>query len=148
MKSIVILLSALLAVLPLSGCSKKANAKTAASVSVSAVSLGAKTKAGKLVDVYEVQLDQASSLVVVFGGGKLEASGPAGLTLDGRMVEASPASMANQVVILEKEQGGYTQIPNLTPADAKAKCPPKGIIGLPVDETLAARPPPPGSSVR
>lgn len=148
MKSIVVLLSALLAFLPAVGCAKKANVKTATSVSVSALSIGAKTKAGKRVDVYEVQLDQASSLVVVVGGGKLEASGPAGLKLDGRMLEASLTALANQVVILEKEQGGYTPIPNVTPADAKAKCPPKGIVGLPIDEALAARPPPPGAPVR
>lgn len=146
MKPFVALLTVLLTILPGVGCSKKENIKMASAISATGVAVGAKTKSGKPVDVYEVHLDQASALVLVVGGGRLEASGPpASLRLDGQMVEANSAVLANRVVILEKKLGRYTPIPSLTPAEAKPKCSVGKIIDLPIDETLAALSPEPGS---
>ncbi len=127
------------------GCSKKENVTISTDISVTAIAAGAKTKAGKLVDVYEVQIAKKPSLILVVGGGKLATSSQCLLSLDGQMLEANPQTINNAVLIVEKTQSGFLPIPGMTPAEAKAKCPAGGVIDLPVDETLAARPPAPGS---
>ena len=127
------------------GCSKKANVNVATTISVSEVATGAKTKSGKPVDAYEVQLNKGSALILVIGGGKITTSSQALLSLDGQMMEAKIDTLNNQVMIVSKDKPGMIPIPNVTPADAKAKCQPNQSIDLPIDETLAAQPPAPGS---
>jgi hypothetical protein len=80
----------------------------------------------------------------VVGGGKLATSSTCLLSLDGQMLEANPQVINNAVLILTKTQSGFIPIPDVTPDDAMAKCK-APIIDLPIDEILAALPPPPGS---
>lgn len=145
MKMISRFVAILLIVAVSAGCSKKANVVISSDISVTAIAAGAKTKSGKPVDAYDVQIAKIPSIILVVGGGKLETSSTSLLSLDGQMLEANPQTLNNAVLILVKAQPGFTPIPNVTPADAKTKCQPNGIIDLPIDETLAALPPPPGS---
>ena len=127
------------------GCSKKQSIQSA-DVSVTALATGAKTKSGQPVDAYELQISKVPTVILVVGGGKLETSSQYLLTLDGQMLAVNRQAMNNQVLILEKKRLAFTPIPNLTPADVKAKCAAKGVIDLPIDETLAAIPAPPPTS--
>ena len=126
------------------GCSKKPAAIKSSDISITAIATGAKTKSGKPVDAYEVQISQIPSIVLVIGGGKLETSSKALLSVDGKMFPVDRQAMNNQVLMLGKTQGWLIPIPNVTPADAKAKCKPNSVIDLPIEETLAALPPMPG----
>ena len=146
MKTILNVAAILLTLFCAAGCSRKQNVATvkASEISVTAIATGAKTKSGKPVDVYEVQLAQIPSVILVLGGGKLETSSSALLALDGQMLSVDRQTMNNQVLILTKKRTGFIPIPNATPEDAKAKCKPGGVIDLPIDETLAAQPPMPG----
>ena len=144
MKTILACLAILLTMTFAAGCSKQESVKSS-EISVTLVASGAKTKSGKSVDVYEVQIAKGTSVVLVVGGGKLEKSNPALLTLDGQMLLVDSQTLNNTVVVLEKSRLAFLPIPNVTPEDAKAKCKPNSIIDLPIDETLAALPPQPGS---
>jgi hypothetical protein len=146
MKTIFGVAAILLTLFFVAGCSRKQNVATvkASEISVTAIAAGAKTKSGKPVDAYEVQLAQIPSVILILGGGKLETSSTALLALDGQMLSVDRQAMNNQVLILTKKRSGFIPIPNATPADAKAKCKPNSVIDLPIEETLAALPPMPG----
>jgi hypothetical protein len=148
MKTILNVAAITLALFFVAGCSRKQNVATvkASEISVTAIATGAKTKSGKPVDAYEVQLAQIPSVILVLGGGKLETSTSALLTLDGQMLAVDRQTMNNTVLILDKQRPGFTPIPDVTPAEARSKCTANSVIDLPVDETLSTLPaPPPGA---
>ena len=145
MKRFFTFVTALLALVFFAGCSRQASVRSS-DVSVTAVAMGAKTKSGKPVDVYEVQISKTASIILIVGGGRLETSSTYLLTLDGQMLAVDRQTMNNTVLILDKQRPGFTPIPDVTPAEARSKCTANSVIDLPVDETLSTLPaPPPGA---
>jgi hypothetical protein len=140
MKTILGFIAILLTIAVAAGCSKKsATIIKPSDVSVTSIATGAKTKSGKPVDVYEVQVGKNSAIVLIIGGGKLATSNPALLALDGQMLPVSRETMNNSVLLLDKKLPVFIPIPNVTPADVKGKCTANSVIDLPIDETLAAQ---------
>jgi hypothetical protein len=147
MKTMLCLATTVLAMVFAAGCSRKQSVKQVkpADIAISTIATGAKTQSGKSVDAYEVQLSGVPSVILIIGGGKLETSDRALLTLDGQMLAVDRNIMNNKVLVVEKKWGySFFTIPNATPADAKGKCQAGQKIDLPIDETLAALPAPTG----
>lgn len=119
------------------GCSKKKEASfNPSNVSVTAIAAGARTKSGKTVDAYEVKwVENASTLLLIVGGGKLEKSGSC-LLLNGRMFLFDSGKSKDAVLVVSGNRSG-SWLPKVTAVDAKAKCSAGAVIDLPIDEALA-----------
>jgi hypothetical protein len=121
------------------GCSKGTSDTGAVrKVTITSLAAGAKTKAGKIVDIYEVTATRNPSIVIVSGGGKLEANKPAPINLDGMPIAIAEEMLDNKVLVLQGPMA--FPIKDVTAAEAKAKCVANGTIDLPIDETLKAIP--------
>lgn len=134
-------LPALIAILAfaMGGCSKKSDGPApvaAGDLTLTSLATALKTPSGKTVDAYEVAFaNQASSVILVVGGGKLEKSTPCPLLFEGGPLMLEFASLQNQVAVVGKGRP-LLFMDGVTPAEAKAKCLPGKHLDLPVDKTL------------
>lgn len=129
----------LVAVVAMAGCGKGKKQGIPVkfeTVSVTSVASGAKTKAGKPVDAYEVKGTTVDAVFLIVGGGQLSSSG-ASLKLNDNEFLVENSLMKNSVLVVDKNRPAPLPLPNVLPADAKAKCAAGKAIELPIDELLA-----------
>ena len=98
----------------------------------------AKTTGGTTVDAYEIVIGAAksSTLLLLVDGGVIDTKDPNAWLFDGQQAFFDPYAMLNCVIVFKKGMQMGRSIPNIKPADAKAKCTVGGVIDLPVETVL------------
>jgi hypothetical protein len=131
------MLSLVVAVFGCGKAVKKVESIELTQISATCIASAAKTKSGKLVDVYEVTGPNVCAVVLIADGGKLSTSGYH-LLLNGNEFLVPKKQLANSVLAVYAQIPIPVFLPGVTAADAKAKCSAGGVIDLPgIDEALA-----------
>jgi hypothetical protein len=132
-----VMLSLVVAVVGCGKAVKKVESIELTPISVTCIASGAKTKSGKLVDVYEVTGSNVCAVFLIADGGKLSTSG-FHLLLNGNELLVQKKQLVNSVLAVDARIPIPVFLPGVTAADAKAKCSAGGVIDLPgMDEALA-----------
>jgi hypothetical protein len=127
-----------LAFLTVTGCSgNKTPFSAGTGFRITCIAAGAKTRAGKPVDAYRLDIPQlkSGSIILVVGGGKLESNGTV-LSLDGQALKAEASQIAGIVLVAQKNTTGLLPLANATVVETNEICKSGAIIDLPIDECL------------
>lgn len=127
-------------VVAVAGCGKpvkKVDSIELTPISATCIASGARTKSGRIVDVYEVTGSNVCAVFLIADGGKLSTSG-IHLLLNGKEFLVQKKQLADSVLAVDAQIPIPVFLPGMKAADAKAKCSAGGVIDLPgMDEALA-----------